>query len=126
MATVSTPLATWVATLLALTGGNISTNTYVSVNITAGWEIQIPVQIRMSAVSADPVISVLPSMDGGASYDTTPFVSFSVARISGGGTRQASIRLSTGQYLLQITTSGPNSQSVAVLSQLVITAINNV
>lgn len=126
MATVSTPVAAWVATLLALTGTSQSSNIYVSVSITGGWEIQIPVQVRMSAVSADPVVSILASMDGGANYDTTPLTSFSISRISGGGTVQGSVRLSTGQYLLQMTSSGPNSQSIAVLTQLVITAISNV
>ena len=126
MATVSTPISAWVASLLTLTGTNQSTNTYVSISITAGWEVQIPVQVRMSDVSADPVVEILPTMDGGANYDTSAFTSFSIARISGGGTRAGSIRLSTGQYLIKIISSGPNSQSVAVLTQLVITAINNV
>lgn len=125
MATTSTPQAAWVATLLAATGTNQSSHIYVSVSVTGQWEIQIPVQVQMSNVSADPTVNVLPSMDGGANYDTTPFTSFSIARISGGGIARGSIRLSTGQYLIDVISSGPNSQSIAILTQLVITSIVN-
>src|SRR3990167_7892856 len=97
---VSTPVAAWVATLLTGQGTNVSSHVYVSVNITSGWEVQIPVRVQMSNVSADPIVNVFADMDGATAngYDTTPFVSFAIARISGGGIRQASIRLSTGQY----------------------------
>lgn len=126
MPTVSTPVSVWVASILTSTGTNQSSSIYATVNITAGWEIQIPIQVIMSAVSSDPVVNILPSMDGGANYDTSAFQSFSIARITGGGTVQGSIRLSTGQYLIQMTSSGPNSQSFALLTQLVLTSINNV
>lgn len=125
MATVvSVPVATWVASLQALTGVQYSASLYFSVNVTAGWEIQIPVQVRFSLVSADPIINVYPSSDGGANYDTTPMTSFSVTRLAS-ATRMASIRLPTGQYLLQYQHSGSNSGSVAVLTAMVITAVNN-
>lgn len=126
MATNSVPVATWVATLLTLANGGVtnSGSLTVTVNVTAGWEIQIPIQCRFSLVSADPVIYIYPSMDGGATYDTTPMTAFAIARIAS-ATAQASIRLSTGQYALQLVASGSNSQSFAVLTQMVITAINN-
>lgn len=125
MATVSTPQVAWVASLLTATGTAQSSYIYVSISMTGGWEFQVPVQVQLSSVSADPVVSVWPTMDGGANYDTTAFTSFSIARTTG-ATVRASIRLSTGQYLLGILNSGPNSSSIAVLTQLIVTAINNV
>jgi hypothetical protein len=128
MTTVSTPVSTWVASLLTLTGVNQSSSLTVTVHVTAGWEVQIPIQFSHNAtVSADPVCSVYASMDGGANYDSNPFTVFVLPRTAGGGgMRQTSIRLSTGQYCLQLLNSGPNSQLFAVLTQLVITAIQNV
>lgn len=125
MATISTPIAAWVASILTATGTAQSSSIYVTVSITGGWELQVPVQVLQSTVSADHVVNIYPTMDGGATYDQTPFTSFSVARLAS-GTSQGSIRLSTGQYLMQILVAGPSSQRVAVLTQLVITAINNV
>ena len=109
MATVvSTPVSTWVASIMAGTAVNQSSSLTATVSITAGWEIQIPVAVQFSNVSADPVVSIYPSMDGGTNYDTTAMTSFSVGRIST-GKGQASIRLSTGQYAIQLLNSGPRS-----------------
>ena len=126
MATVSTPVMAWVASIMTGTGANQSSNVTATIQITAGWEFQLPVQCQFSAVSADPVILIYPSMDGGTTYDTTAMTSFSIARISGGGLGQASIRLSTGQYAIQMQTSGPNSQTFKILTAAVVTAISNV
>ena len=127
MATVSTPVSAWVASILTLANGGVNQSASITatVNITAGWEIQLPVQCRFSNVSADPIISIFPSMDGGTTYDTTAMTSFSVARIAS-ATGQASIRLSTGQYAVQMLNSGPNSASMAILTQLIVTSIQNV
>ena len=81
--------------------------------------------VQFSNVSADPVISIYPSMDGGANYDTTAMTSYSVGRIAT-GKGQASIRLSTGQYAIQLLNPGPNTATFMVLTQLVISAIQNV
>lgn len=123
--TVSNPVIAWVASLQALTGIGVSTNLYFSVNLTAGWEIRVPVQIRMSTVSADPTVTIYPSHDGGGTYDTTPMTGFSISRVPAASV-QASVALPTGQYLLQVFNTGPSSASVAVLTAEVITAINNV
>lgn len=127
MSTVSTPVSAWVATILTGAGANVSTHIYVTVNITAGWEAQVPIRVQMSNVSADPVVNVFSLTDGTAAgnYDTTPFSSFSIARISGGGVRQATIRLSTGQYLIDMLASGSSSQYFWVLTQMHITSILN-
>lgn len=124
MATISTPQLTWVASLQALTGIQYSASLYFSVNVTAGWEIQIPIQVRFSLVSADPIVNVYASSDGGTAYDTTPIASFSITRLAS-ATRQTSVRLPTGQYLLQVQHSGSNSASVAVLTALVISSVVN-
>jgi len=124
MPTVSTPISTWIASIMAGSAVNQSSSLTATVQITAGWEIQLPISIQFSNVSADPIVSVYPSMDGGARYDVTAMTSFSVGRVST-GRGQASIRLSTGQYAIQILNSGPNTATIQVLTALVITAINN-
>ena len=125
MATVSTPVVAWVASVMAGTATNQSTSLTATVHITGGWEIQIPVAVQFSNVSADPVVSIYPSMDGGATFDTTAMTSFSVGRVAT-AKGQASIRLSTGQYAIQLLNSGPNTATFMVLTQLVISSINNV
>lgn len=127
-AVVSTPTLAWVAAILgSLTGVNQSSSLYVTVNITGAWEIQIPIQARYSAISADPTVAVYASSDGGANYDTTPMTGMSIVRVAvaTANLRTASLRLPTGQYLIQLIASGPNSQSFAVLTGMVVTAINN-
>ena len=124
MATVSVPISAWVASISAGESVAQSSSLTFTVNITAGWEVQVPIALQMSSVSADPVVNVFPSMDGGANYDTSPMSSFSIARVVGKG--QTSVRLSTGQYVLQVLNSGPNNATAFINTQLVITAINNV
>lgn len=127
MATNSIPILTWVATILAATGVNQSSSLTVTVNITAGWEVQIPFKIQYSNVSADAVINIFPSSDGGANYDTAPMFSFSLPSTGLNANRlvQGSIRIPTGQYVIQLLNSGPNSASFQVLTQQIMTAINN-
>lgn len=127
MATTSTPVLAWTASLIsASTGANQSTSLTTTVNITNNWEIQVPIKVQFSNVSADAVINAYPSDDGGAAYDSNPAFSISVARASGGGLRQTSIRLPVGQYALQLLASGPSSQSFQVLTQMIVTAIANI
>lgn len=131
VAVVSTPVCAWVASLQALTVGaggvNQSASLTVTVALTQGWEIQIPIQFSHQAnISADPVIRVFASGDGGTTYDSNPFTAFSLPRLVGGGGRISSIRLTTGNYCLQLLNSGPNSAVFGVLTQLVVTGVNNV
>lgn len=127
MATVSTPVITWTASLIsAATGTNQSTSLTTTVSITNGWEVQIPVKVQFSNVSADAVINAYPSNDGGVAFDSNPAFSISIARASGGGQRQTSLRLPVGQYALQLLNSGPNSATFQVLTAMVVTAIQNV
>ncbi len=126
MATVSTPVLAWISSLIsASTGVNQSSSLTTTVNITNGWEVQVPIKIQYSNVSADAVVNAYPSNDGGATYDSNPAFSISVARVSGGGLRQTSIRLPVGQYALQLLNSGPSSSSFQVLTAMVVTAILN-
>lgn len=124
MATNSKPVAAWVAAIMAGTAVNQSSSLTATVNITSEWAIQIPFAFQFSNVSADPVINIYRSMDGGATYDTTPMNSFSIGRVST-GKGQASIVLPTGQYCFQLLNSGPNTATGMVLTYLVITAFNN-
>lgn len=124
MATNSTPVITWVASLMAGTAVNQSSSLTATLSLTGGWEIQIPIAVQFSNVSADPVVSIYPSMDGGATYDVTPMTSFAVGRVTT-GKGQASIRLTTGQYAIQLLNSGPNTATFMVLTQLSIGSILN-
>lgn len=127
MATVSNPIVAWTASLIsAATGTNQSTSLTTTVSITNNWEVQIPIKVQFSNVSADAVINAYPSNDGGAAFDSNPSFSISIARASGGGQRQTSIRLPVGQYALQLLNSGPNSATFQVLTAMVVTAIANV
>lgn len=123
---VSTPVIAGQASLIsAATGVNQSSSLTTTVNITGNWEIQVPVKIQFSNVSADAVINAYPSNDGGVTYDSNPAFSISIARAAG-ATRQTSIRLPVGQYALQLLNSGPNSATFQVLTAMIVTAINNV
>lgn len=122
---VSTPVIAWTASLIGgSTGVGISGSLTTTVNITGNWEVQVPVSIQFSNVSADAVINAYPSNDGGATYDSNPAFSISIAR-AGGAVRRTSIRLPVGQYALQLLNSGPNSATFQVLTAMVVTAILN-
>lgn len=122
---VSTPVLGYVASLIsAATGVNQSSSLTTTVNITGNWEIQVPVAIQFSNVSADAVINAYPSNNGGATYDSNPAFSISIARAAG-AIRQTSIRLPVGQWALQLLNSGPNSATFQVLTAMVVTAILN-
>jgi hypothetical protein len=124
MPTVSTPVLAYVSALLAGAGVAQSSSLTVTVHLTSGWEIQIPVQFQCTTVSADPSVIIYSSSDGGVSYDTTSFSSFSIARVAN-STTQASIRLPVGQYVLQLLNSGPNTATFYVQTAQVLTAILN-
>jgi hypothetical protein len=123
----SRPVSTWVAQLLALSGIAQSASLTVTVNITGAWEAQIPIIFSHAASqSADPTVNVYASMDGGATYDSNPFTQFSLARTpTGAGSRQQSLRLSTGQYAIQLVNAGPSSAFFGVGTQLQITGVVN-
>lgn len=127
-AVVSTPVYAWVAALL--TGGGVaqSSSLTVTVNLTSGWEIQVPVGFLPTTISADPTVNVYassaPGSGGGANFDTVAFASFSITRVANTQT-QASIRLPAGVYVLQLLNSGPNTATFYVQTQQILTAINN-
>ena len=127
MATTSTPVSTWVASILTATGLVQSTSIYITVNNTGGWELQVPIRVQNSTVSNDHVVSIYALMDGTAAgnYDTTAFATVNIARIAAQSV-QASVRLATGQYLIRVLIAGPSSQSVSILTQELIGSITNV
>src|SRR5258708_6823433 len=127
MATVSTPVLAWIASIMATTATTLSGSVTATVNITGAWEIQAPVQITWkSGVSADAVINAYPSNDGGTTYDNNPAFSISIARSTTGSTlKQTSIRLPVGQWAVQILNSGPSTGSAAIVTAMVVTAILN-
>lgn len=124
---VAIPQLAWLSALLATTATSQSGSLTVTVNITQGWEINIPVQMSWkSGVSADGVINAFPSSDGGNTYDTAPQFSVNIPRGTVSSViSQASIRIPTGQWALQIINSGPSTGSAAVVTALIVTAILN-
>ena|SRR5438445_8981 len=124
MATVSTPVKTWVATLNA--GGFISQSQSktVTVNITQAWEVQVPLGVRYGTnVSLATLVQIYPSNDGGATFDTVPLLAFTIP--TGASTSKiASVRLTTGMYAIQMQSSSP-STTFYTLTQEVVTAYLN-
>lgn len=121
---LATPVLAWLASLLATTATSQSGSLTVTVNITQGWEIQIPIAVSWkSAVSADAIVNAYPSSDGGATYDNNPAFSIAIPRQAGGVRSMASIKLPTGQYALQILNSGPSTGSAQIVTAQIITAL---
>lgn len=126
MATVvSTPIKAWIATLNAGVFISHGQSLTVTVHLTSGWEIQVPVGVRYgTGVSLASIINIYPSSDGGTSFDSVPLLSFSVPTLA--SVRQVySVRLTTGQYCVTVTNSSP-SATVFVLTQEAVTAVINV
>ncbi len=124
MATVSTPVKTWVATLNA--GGFISQgqSKTVTVNLTQGWEIQVPLGVRYgSNVSLATLIQIYPTNDGGATFDNVPLVAFTIPT-SASANQVASVRLTTGMYAVQMVSSSP-STTFFTLTQEILTSYLN-
>lgn len=124
---IATPILAWVSTIMASSGVSQSSNLTATVHLTQGWEIQLNFRVQFSNVSNDPIVSVYPSSDGGATFDTQPMTQFAIPNVTAAPRiAQFSVRLPTGQYAIQMTSSGPNSQSWQIVTAQVITAINNV
>ena len=99
-------------------GGSLT----VTVNITQGWEVQVPCFARYAAnVSLATAVYVFPTSNGGATFDTEPLVSFSISSATASVHKQGTVRLTTGMYAIQIQTSSP-SVSIGCLTCEVVTA----
>lgn len=124
---VATPVLTFAATLQAGIGIGQSSNFTFTVHITQAWQTIVPVIVRFPAsVSAGPQISVYRSADGGVTFDTTALQPLGFARQSG-GVAQGSIKLETGQYVVQVLSGGGSAATwtIQVLTQQVLTGILN-
>ena len=121
MATSARPVLAWVETLMDGTQVNASSYITATLHCTSGYEIQVPVKFTFSNVSADPIIYIYPSSDGGATFDSTAMYAFSVQYVVG-GSRQNSIKLPTGQYALAILNAAHTTSTVQLLTQQVLTA----
>ncbi len=125
---VSIPVVTYVQALLALASGGLaqSASLTLTVALTQGWEIRVPVQFsHVGSISADPIVNVYRSFDGGVNYESQPFQQVALWRVTGGGSRTSVLALPTGQYYLQLTNAGPHSACFGVLTQEVITALQH-
>jgi hypothetical protein len=121
--TVYTPVLTWVAALLTGVANGPSGNVTLTLHVTGGWEIQIPIKVQFgSQVSNDPVVQFYASSDGGANYDSQPMAAFALANTAS-GYQQGSVRLPTGQYAIRVSTSGGNTVTVFALTAQLLTAL---
>ena len=120
---MATPIIAHVASVMAGAAVNQSASLTATIVNTGGFEIQVPIRVRFSNVSADPVITIYRTTDNGTNFDTTGVTAFSIGRISV-GSAQASIVLSTGVYAVQLLNSGPNTATFQILTQLVVTAVS--
>lgn len=119
------PVKAWRATINAgqyLSHGQTATFLF---DMTQGWEAQIPVGVRYgSNVSVATPIFVLPSNDGGATYDSEPLATFPVAIATAASAKKtATVRLTTGMYAIAVVVSSP-SVTVFLHTQEIITAYN--
>ena len=124
MASIKPKLA-WIATIMAGSAVAQSVSLTATINITQEYQVRFPVAVHFLSVSADPVIKIYPSSDGGNTFDTDAMTAFSVTRVVG-GKGQKSITLSTGQYAIQLQASGPNTQTIQLLTQQILTAYESV
>lgn len=125
MATNSTLVVAWQSQISA--GGSVSagSSTTFSVNVTAGFEVWLPVKVVFSRASADIQVSAYSSNDGGANWDTTALSSMAVGRVAT-GTGQATVRLSPGQYIIRVDAfTSQDNVTVIMPTYAVVTAINN-
>ncbi len=129
-AVVSTPVMAYVATV---TGGTAlpQTGTYTfPINIPTAWQIVIPILTKAPNTannSSGPLIFVYRSADGGTTYDNIPLQSFGFARPTAAQQQSLTIKLEAGNYLVCVVMGGgvASTWSVQVLTQQVLTAINN-
>lgn len=122
-AVVSTPILAYISALLS--GAGVAQSSSLTVTFSCGgWEIQVPVRVAFTTVSADPVVSIYASSDATGTYDTVAFAGFSITRVTSGQAR-ASIRLPIGYYVMQLLNSGPNTATFFVDTCQVLTAIQN-
>lgn len=119
---IATNILTWVATIDAGQAKAAGQSLTVTVHLTAGWEIQIPIRCVYGTYSVDSGIFIYRSTDGGATYDSLAFTAFS---ITGGQLldMKKSIVLTTGQYAIEIRASSPTC-TFMVLTQAIVTGIS--
>lgn len=121
MATESHPIRAWVASIMAGSGVAQSASLTATIFLTLAHKFKIPFACQFSNVSADPIVSVYPSSDGGNGFDSDAMTAFSIGRVAS-GTGQRSIDLEGGIYAVRLQNSGPNSAVFRVLTQQVLTA----
>lgn len=119
-----TPIQAFSPQLIAAQGLAGSSSLTATLNLTAGWEVYVPFRgVQNANVTAGPEIRAYRSFDGGTTYETSPSAAFAIARNSGVDST-ITLRLDTGQWALQIVSGGPNTATVAILTQVSITAIS--
>lgn len=121
MAQETHPIKAWVASVMAGSGVAQSASLTATIFLTLAHKFRIPFACQFSNVSADPIVNVYPSSDGGNGFDSDPMLPISIGRVSG-GTGQRSVVLDGGIYAVQLLNSGPNSAVFRVLTQEVLTA----
>ncbi len=129
-AVVSTPVMAYVASIEAGRALPQTGTLTFAVNIPTAWQIVLPIKTvspNTANNSSGPLIFVFRSADGGTTYDNIPLQSFGFARPTAALTQNLSIKLEAGNYLVCVVMGGgvASTWSVQVLTQQVLTAINN-
>lgn len=125
MATVvTTPVFGYTAGFSAQTMQQ-STSVTATICCTGGFETLVGFLIKMSNVSADQVIKVYASNDGGTNFETNPSNQFTVPRAANAVVR-GTFRLPGGIWAIQFLNSGPNSGTFQIVTQQVLSAYQNV
>lgn len=129
---VATPVIAYVTSLLTNKAISNTANYTITVNIPSAWQVNIPIRIgspHTTGVSLGAQIFVYRSTDGGVSFDTVALQPMGLPRPTAADiTQQASIKLETGSYVIQIQAGGNGTATTWTLNvgtYMVITAVLN-
>ena len=122
--TVATPVLCWTASLHS--GSALANSSILSavLFLTGQYEASVPFTVfYASQVSGDAVVSIFPSSDGGNNYPTISMTSFSIARTASAAVRQNFMIRGPGIFQIQVlNASGPQVNSICILTQEILTA----
>ena len=112
--------------LTGLAGSAFCTATF---QLTANWELRVPIQaVQAANVSAGPELAIFAAAGDGNSapkYETIPLINYALTR-SASANDVATIRLDAGLYCARLCSGGPNTATVGLLTGLLVTGIANV
>jgi len=123
MGSAAFPVLAYVATILA--GSSVAQSSFatVTLNFPNAWEIRVPFRVQQSQVSNDPMVFFYRSYDGGSNFESQPTITMAIPNTASGFTVKG-ISVPGGIYAVKIGTSGPSTQTYAVQTIEVVTAVS--